>query len=269
MRVSRVVSRAAAALAIIGCSMAISPMGADAAAATGQVVVVHGLRGVVADVSVDGKVILKAFQPERTTDPLTLPAGSHSVDVRVTGSAPNSKPVLHTVFDLTAGAHLSAVVHLDADGKPALTLFHDDYSALTAGESRLVLRDAAAAPAFDVSLDQVPVARNLTTSEQLAKDVAARKYRIAASAGTQVLVAPREVPLDEGTANFLYLIGSAKDHSLGWVAQRAVGLASAPKAVKTGNSGLLHTRNAFPVAAVSMLAMLALLMAPVLRRTRH
>ena len=43
----------------------------------GTVRVVHGLRGLVADVYLDGNLALPTFQPERATDPIAIPAGEH------------------------------------------------------------------------------------------------------------------------------------------------------------------------------------------------
>jgi len=63
------------------------------AADTGTVTLVHGVRGLVADIYLDGAVALQVFQPERTAGPLTLPAGSHAVDVRAAGSAATSTPL--------------------------------------------------------------------------------------------------------------------------------------------------------------------------------
>ncbi len=45
---------------------------------TGMVRVVHGLRGLVADVYLDGTLVLPTFQPERSTDPLAIPAACTS-----------------------------------------------------------------------------------------------------------------------------------------------------------------------------------------------
>src|SRR5882762_9726720 len=55
---------------------------AHAASETGTVTLVHGVRGLTADIYLDGAVALQVFQPERTAGPLTLRAGSHAVDVR-------------------------------------------------------------------------------------------------------------------------------------------------------------------------------------------
>jgi hypothetical protein len=46
------------------------------------------------------------------------------------------------------------------------------------------------------------------------------------------------VPLQEGTAQYLYLIGSQDDGTVAWITQTVGGLSTAPAGVPTGNSGL-------------------------------
>ena len=62
--------------------------GASAQTPTAVVTVVHGLRGVVADIYIDNTLVLPAFQPERVTDPVTR----MSTWCR-RGAAPASSPI--------------------------------------------------------------------------------------------------------------------------------------------------------------------------------
>ena len=84
-RITRFVAAAAMAAVLAG--------GAAAGAAgaqddqTGLVRVVHGLRGLVADIYLDGTLALPTFQPERSTDPLPIPAGDHLIEIRAAGAA--------------------------------------------------------------------------------------------------------------------------------------------------------------------------------------
>src|SRR6476620_2983424 len=92
---------------------------ASAQTATGSVTVVHGLRGVVADVYIDGTLALPAFQPERVTDPIQVPAGPRRVEIRVAGAAPTDPPAVTGDVVVTADARQSIVAHLDSNGNPA------------------------------------------------------------------------------------------------------------------------------------------------------
>src|SRR3954470_3994964 len=80
---------------------------ASAQTATGTVTVVHGLRGVVADVDVDGTLALPAFEPERGHAPIHEPAGSHRIEIRLAGAAPADPPAVTGDVEVTANARQS------------------------------------------------------------------------------------------------------------------------------------------------------------------
>ncbi len=234
----RSITRAFIALFMATTSVALIPSASGAQQATGSVRVVHGLRGVVADVYLDGALVLETFEPERTTDALSLPAGPHQVDVRLAGSASDSAPAVSGTLNVPAGGFVSAVVHLTGASTPTMTVFADEATAVAAGQTRVVVRHVAAAPAIDVRLNQQVVASNLANTGQAATDVAAATYEVSvATAGTpEVITPPQNVPLTEGTANTMYLIGDQAAATLAWIAVQQAGLQTPPAAVQTGNS---------------------------------
>src|SRR3954454_5469279 len=125
----------------------------------GSVRVVHGLRGLVADIYLDGNLALPTFQPERATDPLSIPAGDHLVEIRSAGAAKTETPLLSQEVTVPGGFEGSLIAHLGADGKPSLTAYADDLTPVPAGEARVVVRHAAAADGVSVFLndqDAVP-----------------------------------------------------------------------------------------------------------------
>jgi len=203
-------------------------------------VLVHGVRGLVADVYLDGKLALATFQPVRSTDPISLPAGKHAVDVRQAGAAAASTPILHAEVSFIGGVRQSAVVHLDAAGKPAITLFLDDVSQVPAGATRIVVRHVAAAGALTVLLDGQAVAKDLVNDHETEQQAKAGSHQLAITdptTGTN-LSAPQQVNFAEGSANFMYVIGSQKDATLGWAAVAVPGLQTAPTRVQTGDGSL-------------------------------
>jgi hypothetical protein len=222
---------------------AVSATGARAqepAAAT--VVVVHGVRGLVADVYVDDVLVLSTFEPERVTDPVPMAPGQHRVDIRTSGAAASSTPVVAGTFDLQAGTRYSLVAHLGEAGESVLSAFVDDLSTVPAGQSRAVVRHAAAAPPIDVTLNEMPVAADLPNGDSAAEVLPAATYQVTvrATGAADALAPPQEVPLEEGTATSMYLIGSAEDRSLGWVAAKATGLQTPPAGVQTGDGSLFE-----------------------------
>jgi hypothetical protein len=232
---------------------------------TGDVIVVHGLRGLVADVYVDGQRVLEGFSPERTTDAIQLPAGEHGVEVREAGQPEDADPLLAGAIDIGAGDHLSAVVHASRGGEPQLTVFSNSLSQLPAGRSRLVVRHTADAGPIDVSVDDEMLASDLSPGRQAARRLRqpSHEVMVAAAGQPQPLVPPADVRLDEGTQTTLYLIGSQGRDSLGWIAQTVEGIASPPGGVPSGNSGLAATQplpsGAVPAAVAGAIVMVAML----------
>ena len=145
---------------------------------TGFVTVVHGVRGLVADVYVDGQRVLQAFQPERATQPVEVPAGPHQVEVRASGAAATGPPVLTGTVTIPAGGHVSAVVHLDANGAPVITTFDDNVTQVGPGTSRIVVRQVAATPPVDVLLSAQALASGLANSTQAQLQPAPATYSL-------------------------------------------------------------------------------------------
>jgi hypothetical protein len=215
-----------------------------APAPTGGVRIVHGLRGVVADVYFDGKLLLQTFRPERSTSVLSVPAGTHQVDVRLAAQPATSPPALSAKITVTAGQNESAVVHLGADGKPQLTVYPDQMGAVPSGQASVIVRHDAAAPPIDVHVDATRVATALANPAQAATRVAAGTYRVSVTkTGTPQELAPAQaVPFAPGSSTDMYLIGSESKSTLAWIAVQTV-VAGRPLAqVQTGDSGLVAPR---------------------------
>jgi hypothetical protein len=222
---------------LFGALLASAPT-VSAAPTPAVVVVVHGVRGLVADVYLDGRLTLSSFQPERSTDPLTLDAGHHIVEVRPAGTAASAAPLLHADVTLTAGAHEAAVVHLDANGQPVVTIFEDDVSPVAAGQARVVLRHAAAVGPVDAAIDARPVAAALLNGQQNTSIVAAGSHQLAATQSATPLLPAQTIAFAEGTVTYLYLIGSQGSGTLAWTAVKELGLQTPPTRVQTGDGSL-------------------------------
>ena len=244
---------------------------AAAQAPTGTVTIVHAFRGLVADVYLDGARALEGFEPERTTDPLQIPAGDHQVAVREAKADPNSTPAVAGTLTVTAGANISAVVHMAQDGKPTMTQFDNDVNRVAPGSGRLIVRHTAAAPAVNVVVDGAALATNLANPNQTpARELSAAAHQVTvdAAGGGAAVVPANSVTLADGTAQFLYLIGSTSDNSVGWLTQTVQGLASAPAGVATGTDGLAQPAR-FPITVFMVLLALAVLTAPAVRLRRR
>lgn len=204
------------ALAVVGLAPA-----AQAQDATGTVTVIHGVPGVDVDVYVNGEPTLEGFTPETVTDPLELPAGDYTIDIRPAGADPASDPIITGSTTLPAGANATLIAHLDAAGTPTLGVFVNDTAATAAGEGRLVVRHTAAAPAVDVLAGGEPVITGLENpnEETLALPAGTVPAAVAAAGTTEPVIGPVDVPVVAGQVTIVYAIGSLEDDTLGAVVQ--------------------------------------------------
>ena len=270
-------SRPLPTLLAAGLLSAVLPIGslvlaAPAHAADGDAVltVVHGVRGLVADVRLDDKLVLSGFAPERVTDPLTVPAGRHHVQVWPSGAAPGTAPVVDQFITLNPGEHATAGVGLTPDGKPLITVFDDDGLLADSGSTALVVRSLAAADPVRVMAGERTLTASLTDSQQQVQQIPPGTYPVSVQPlqGTTAVVPSQDVPLVAGRAVVLYLIGSQKDNTLGWVAQTVLpSAAAAPVRIDTGFGAVPVAGDGTTTALVLGLPT-ALLAAVALRRRR-
>lgn len=252
-------SAAAAALLTLLLALAAAPAFAQADEDRATVTLVHGIRGLVADVYLNGELALEGFEPERITDPIPVPPGEHEVGIYVSGEGPPDEPALSARVTVEPGQSLSAIAYADEAGLPQALLFENDISQLEPGSARLVVSNVAAGEGISVLLDEEPAGDPLDAGGELAVEVDAGEHEIAALDGVQqdVALEPASVELDEGSVQVLYLIGSVEEGTLAWLTQTITGLGTPPTAVDTGNSGLA----AEPPAPVALWALSLLLAA--------
>ena len=230
------------------------------AADTAEVYVVHGIPSLPVDVYVNGALTLNDFQPETVAGPLDLPAGSYSIAVTAADAADASAPLLTATADITGGNSYSLVAHLTADGTPTITPYANDISTISAGQTRLVVRHDAAAPAVDVRAGGAVVLPGVTNPQEGVLNIpAATVSADVVLAGTStVAIGPASLDLPEGSATFVHAVGSAKDGTLALVSFVIPGLASAPGGVPAGTG---PADSALPM--VALVVMLTLGMAAV------
>jgi hypothetical protein len=268
---------AVAAIAAIGFGPA-----AGAQAETGTVTVIHGVPGVDVDVYVNDELTLEDFKPDTVTDPLELPAGDYTIDIRAAGAAASEDPIITGDATLPAGANATLIAHLKADGTPTLGVFVNDTAKTAAGQGRLVVRHTAAAPAVDVLAGGEAVISDLTNPNESTLDLPAGTVSasVAAAGTTDPVIGPADVPVVAGQVTIVYAIGSLEDDTLGVVVQTIrVGEDAAaetttttaapgttgttavpvPHGVPSGTSGLAADGgSSFPAATAAGLAAVAL-----------
>ncbi len=234
------------AAAVVAITLLVAAMGGSATAApldpaptSATVTIVHGLRGQLIDVYLDGRLLLKGFQPERVTDPLQSPAGDHRVELRPAGSSADAVPVAAATVTVEPGANLSLVAHLDGARHPTITKYVNDTSPVAPGKGRLVARNSAASAPVSVVINGAPAVTALVTDGEFHADVAPATYQVAVKDPVGATIVPaNDVPVPAAASTIMYLIGSQTDNNLIWIGQTISGLTAPPTVVKTGNSGL-------------------------------
>lgn len=233
-----------------------------------EVTFVHGIRGFFTDVYLDDELILKGFAPERVTEPMNLEPGEHRIDLREADAPADAKPAVTKTFDVPADAKLTAVAHWTGVEDCTITLYDDVGDMVAAGSGRLVARHAAATGKVEFSLDDMTFDKPLTPASEMSESVDPGEHTVAVNSADG-LSKSSSVPVPEGSARVVYLVGSAKEDTLGLLTQTVDGLESDPEGVPTGNSGLAATSDTgAPVLPLVLLAMLGAALLPALSRGR-
>ncbi len=249
--VTAVTASAAGAFALL---FAATPAGA---ADDATVSILHGVPGVTVDVYANGEELLPDFAPGTLTDPLTLPAGEYDLAIYPAGSDPATTEPAAKADDVAvpAGANATVVAHLTADGKPVLTPFVNDVSAVPAGQARVTVRHVAAAPAVDVRAGGAVVAPGLTNPNEATLVVPAGTIPAdVVLAGTDtVAIGPADLSLAEGTTNVVYAWGNG-DAGYQLAVQTIGGMHSSPSGVPGGSAGLADD-GGLPVSVIAVSAL--------------
>ncbi|MHA6511061.1 DUF4397 domain-containing protein [Tessaracoccus sp. Z1128] len=207
-------------------SLALAAVAAPAALAhaddhTATVSILHGVPGATVDVYANGAELLTNFAPGTLTDPQMLPAGEYDLKVVAAGAGADGAAVVEAMdVNVPAGANITVVAHLTADGKPALTPFVNDTSASDEG-ARLTVRHVAAAPAVDVRAGGAVVVPGLENPKEAMLALAAGTVAAdVVAAGTDtVVLGPADVDVAAGMNTIVYAWGSLEDESLALAVQ--------------------------------------------------
>jgi hypothetical protein len=224
--------------ALSGASLALAP--AAQAAEDAHVSVLHAVPGAVVDVYANGDALLTDFKSGTLTDPMALPAGDYDLKVVAAGDGADGKAIIAADgVGVPAGANINVVAHLDESGKPVLTPYVNDTSAIVAGQARLTVRHDAAAPAVDVRAGGDPVFTDLVNPDEDSADIPAGTVSAdVVLAGTdQVVIGPADLDLAEGAHTIVYAWGSAENDNLKLAVQTISGMHSAPSGVPGGTGG--------------------------------
>jgi len=220
---------------------------------TADLWVVHAFPGATVDIVLSGAadLTLNDVAPETVAPQVDVPAGDYDVEIFTSdGVTSLLGPISVT---LNANTSYSAVAHPNADGDLTLTPFVNDLSSIAAGESRVVVRHTAEAPAITVLASGTPLFTGVTSGQEGIVDVPADTYEIlveTTSGGTDA-IGPADMTFDAGTATFIHAYGAGLQLPYGVVMFEIAGLGVAPGGVPAGSAGLVDEGAAVNPAGIA------------------
>ena len=244
------------AVAIVAALMALMTFVAPAAAQSddARIHLIHGIPGADVDVLVDGAAVFEGFSFKDTQD-LSAFAGQTLAGVQVNAAGTTDTLIDAGDVSLPASGNFTLIAHLDAEGNPTIAVFENDTSTIDAGNGRLVVRHAAAAPAVDVKANGEVAFSNLANGAEVAADLPAGTISaevVPTGADEPVVIGPADLPVTEGSSLIVYATGSL-DNGLEVITESIGNLGPVPTAVNTGTSPIDQGTSAW----MSLLAVLA------------
>lgn len=214
----------------------------------------------VVDVYAGDAMLIDNFTPG-SLETLTVPEGTYDLAVFADGESPEGDTaVLEAAgVEVPGGANATVTANLDAEGNPALNVYVNDISEVTAGEARLTVRHIAAAPAVDVRADGAVIIENLVNPDEAIVAVPAGDYSadVVLQGTDTVAIGPADLSLAEGANTIVYAWGSAEAGNLALATQVIDGLDGAPTGVAAGGGSTAAT-DQLPVWTAGLMALGAL-----------
>ncbi len=209
---------------------------------TGVITLIHAVPGLVADVSVDGKVAITGFTASRVTDPVTLSAGSHTVSIKADNGPDAGKVVLTATLNIIAGTTSTAVVGLTPSGAPKAYVFPEMPISVPNGQAAVVVRHVADTGTIKLNVDGATLPGTLANGATETTDTAPGTHHVVVEspAGATILSA-QSAPLEADRVTTLYLTGSQPAKTLAWVATtRLASSLTSLSAIPTGDGSTEH-----------------------------
>lgn len=243
-------------ISLVAISMMVAVLAIPAGAQEeARIHLIHGIPDTPVDVVAAGEVVFGDFQFGDTQD-LSALAGETLAGLQVVLAGTDTVAIDAGDTALPASGNYTIIAHLDATGTPTLAVFENDTSAIAAGEGRLTVRHAAAAPAVDVLANGSVAFSNLSNPDGVSADLAAGTITaevVPTGATEPVVIGPVDLAIEEGSSLIVYAVGSLEAGSITALTESISGLGSAPTAINTGNSPV---ESSVPVWAAGLGALL-------------
>lgn len=208
---------------------------------TAQVFFVQGHPGHTVDIAVNGKSVAKQVASSKIVGPVNVTAGTPTVTI-----SDSSGVVVKKRVKIDAGTSVDIVMHRPADpnGKPVLTWFLNDLSAVPSGKASLTVAHTAVVGPADIRVNGKVLFSNIANGESLHLIVPAGTYTVEivpAGASGPVILGPAKLVVKANTLTRVFAIGDPKAKSMKVAVQTLVPGSSngspVPQLVDTGTGG--------------------------------
>jgi uncharacterized protein DUF4397 len=215
--------------------------GQSYAADSAEIYVVQGLPGRTLDVSIDGDTVKEGIKTADVAGPFKVAAGDRKVTFRSDGEV-----VLEHEVSIKAKSSWDVVVHLpaQASGKPLVTAFKNDLSAVPKGKASLTVAHVAAVPPADIRVNGKVLFANIANGESLNLVVPMATYKVAIVPTGQtepVILGPVNLTVQGSSLNRVYAVGDPDKKTMTF-ASHVIKLTTEgsgkPSKVNTGSGGL-------------------------------
>ena len=238
------------------------------ATSSATVTLVHGVRGLLADVVVDGKTVLKGFAYERASAPMTLPAGTHRVEVYAAGQ-PHTTALLDVKLTVKGGQVLTAAVGFDSSGAPKVFVFDNSLTSAAHSPSSIVVRNVSQGTAPEVLVDGHAAKGALASGAQMIDPVKPGTHTVGLKVGGVWLLSNQPVRAASGRAMVVYIVGRQSAKSIALVADSVTPSTSAAGAVNSGGLPPMQSGRVVPLwLSLALLIFGATLVSALARRRR-
>ena len=210
------------------------------AANTSRVYIVQGLPGTTIDVQIDGKSVVNDAKQATISRAITVSAGQHKLTVLSKGSV-----ILENTFTVKSNDSSDIVVHRPASptGKPVITVFRLDLSAVPADKASVTVAHTAAVPPADIKVNGKVLFSNVANGESLHVVVPAGTYTVQivpTGQNSPSILGPADLPVKGGSLTNVYAIGEPKSGTMNVVVHE-IRLSETgtgkPSKVNTGTGG--------------------------------
>jgi hypothetical protein len=213
----------------------------SSAASDATVYLVQGLPGKTLSIAVDGKTVVRNQKSGAISDPIKVASGKRRVTVTAGGTT-----IVDQTVSIGPGWSADVVVHLPADpkGKPLLTTYHNELSAVSKDKASLTVAHTAAVPPADVTVEGKVLFKDIGNGESLNLVVPVATYSVAivpTGKKSPVFFGPVDLTVQGGSLNAVYAIGNPASKTMNVVVHvlgtKGSGSSSRPRSVDTGTGG--------------------------------